>query len=40
MREYQNIKIFSQMAMYIPNWTEEVFLITKVKRYYVFDVCY
>ena len=28
------------MAMYIPNWTEEVFLITKVKRYYVFDVCY
>ena len=38
MLEYQNTKIFFAKA-YTPNWSEEVFLIKKVKSFSM-DICY
>ena len=32
MLEYQNIKAFLQKAMYVLNWSEEVFVIEHVKN--------
>ena len=39
MLEYQNIKTFFAKGL-VPNWSEEVFVITKVKKYCGAVICY
>ena len=37
--EYQNIKTFFAKG-FVPNWSEEVFVITKVEKYCGAVICY
>ena len=37
--KYKDIKKFFAKG-HVPNWSEEVFVIKKVKKYCVMDICY